>query len=98
MALTWPPKDPDEVLDYVMNWLGSSNEPGPLLLANDTISTSTWTIPSGITKNSDSHTATTTTVWLSGGMLGATYEMNNRIVTVGGRTMDQSVRIKIRAK
>ena len=41
MSLNWPDKDPDEVLDYCLDWsdrLGSS----------DTISTSTWIVPTGI--------------------------------------------------
>jgi hypothetical protein len=83
MALQWPPKDPAEVLDYSMDWKAR--------LATDTISTSTWTVPSGITKNTDSFAATATTIWLSAGVLGKTYILTNTIVTAGGRTMDQSV-------
>ncbi len=90
MSLSWPPKDPDEVLDYEIDW-------SPRLGA-DTILTSTWTVPAGIIKASDSHTTTTTTVWLSGGTLLASLELTNRVVTAGGRTMDQSVKIKIKAK
>jgi hypothetical protein len=90
MFLAWPNKDPDEVLDYEIDWSAR--------VLTDTILTSVWTIPSGITKNSDSKTAATTTAWLSGGTLGTTYEILNRIVTAGGRTMDQTVKIKIKAK
>ncbi len=90
MALSWPNKDPDEVLDYEIDWAAR--------LTTDTISTSTWTVPSGITKDSDSKTSTTTTVWLSGGTLGDSYEILNRIVTAGGRTMDQTVKLKIKTK
>jgi hypothetical protein len=90
MALTWPNKDPDEVLDYELDWSAR--------LGTDTISSSTWTVPTGITKNSDSHTTTTTTVWLQGGTVAASYTFNNRIITAGGRTMDQSVKLKIKEK
>jgi len=96
--LTWPPKDPDEVLDYQINWAGTPEVPGPLFASADIIATSTWIVPVGITKDSDSDTDTTTTIWLSGGTLGATYEFLNRITTTGGRTMDQSVRLRIRGK
>jgi hypothetical protein len=89
-SLTWPPKDPDEVLDFIVDWADR--------IESDTISTSAWTVPSGITKNSDTHGDTTTTIWLSGGTLGDTYEFNNRIVTAGGRTMDQTVKLKIKTK
>lgn len=92
MALSWDPKDPDEVLDYVLDWEDR--------LAGDTIATSTWTIAvgSGLTINSNSFTDTTTTVWLSAGVLLTTYELLNRIVTDGGRTMDQTVKLKVKSK
>lgn len=90
MALTWPFKDPDEVLDYSIDWSGR--------LGADTISTSTWTVPDGITKDSDDKSTTTTTLWLSGGTEGETYSFLNRIVTAGGRTMDQTVKLKIKSK
>jgi hypothetical protein len=87
MSLTFPDKDPDEVLDYQLNWAAR--------LGADTISTSTWTVPEGITQDSASRTDTTTTLWLSGGTSGQTYALLNRIVTVGGRTMDQTVSITL---
>ena len=90
MALEWPFKDPDEVLDYQLDWTER--------LDNDTISTSTWIVPDGITKNSDGKSDTATTIWLSGGVLNSSYVLTNRIVTTGGRTMDQSVKLKIKAK
>ncbi len=90
MSLIWPPKDPDEVLDYKIDWTAR--------LDGDTILTSTWVVPAGITKNSDSHTTTASLVWLSGGTLGAVLELINRIITTAGRTMDQTVKLKIKAK
>lgn len=90
MALSWPDKDPDEVLDYRLNWSAR--------LAGDTIVSSTWTVPSGITKDSDENTTTATTIWLSGGTLKANYALMNRIVTAAGRTMDQTVEIRVSTK
>lgn len=91
MAISWPSfKDPDEVLDYQIDWSAR--------LEADTITTSTWTVPDGITKNSDGKSNTATTIWLSGGVEGQTVTLINRIVTAGGRTMDQSVKLKIKAK
>lgn len=92
MALRWPPKDSDEVLDYILDWSAR--------LSSDTISTSSWAIASGsgLTIDSDSETTTTTTVWLSGGTVGTTYTLTNTIVTAGGRTMEQSVKIRIAEK
>lgn len=90
MTLAWDPKDPDEVLDYVINWATR--------LAGDTIADSTWTLPAGITKESDTFSASTTTIWLSGGTLNETYQVLNRIETTGGRTMDQTVKLRLKAK
>lgn len=90
MTLKWPNKDPDEVLDYQIDWSDR--------LGADTIATTTWVVPSGITKDSDTNDDTTTTIWLSGGTTGETYSLTNRITTAGGRTMDQSVRLKIAEK
>lgn len=85
--LQWPDKDPNEVLDYQIDWSAR--------LGSDTISTSTWTVPSGITQTTSSSTSTTTTIWLSGGTTGTKYTLTNEITTTGGRTMDESVRIRL---
>lgn len=90
MALTWPFKDPNEVLDYSVDWSAR--------LGSDTISASTWVVPSGITKNSDSNTTTATTIWLSGGTEGDSYSLVNRVVTAGGRTFDQTIKLKVKSK
>lgn len=90
MSLRWPAKDPDEVLDYEVDWTDR--------LAGDTIATATWTFPAGITKDSQSETDTAARVWISGGTLGEDYEILCRITTAGGRTMDQTVKIKLKAK
>lgn len=81
-------KDPDAVLDYGCDWSD--------WLDGDTLSTSSWTIaPAGLTKVSDSLTATTTTVWLSGGTVSTVYTVTNRIVTAGGRTEDRSFEVVV---
>jgi hypothetical protein len=82
------PKDPNSVADYGLDW--------SLRLVDDTILTSTWIVPDGITANSNSHTATTTTIWLAGGTAGETYSLTNRVVTAGGRTWDWTVQLKIK--
>jgi len=83
-------KDPDAVLDYPMNWAD--------WLDGDTISTSTWTVPDGITKDSDSKTTSATTIWLSGGTAGLDYTLINHIVTAAGREDDRTIIIKVREK
>jgi len=82
-------KDPDAVLDWEIDW---SNK----LETGETISASTWTVPAGITKDSDSFTGTATTVWLSGGTLGEGYTVVNHITTNLGRERDKTIIFIIR--
>lgn len=90
---SWPFKDPDELLDYEIDWAAR--------LDTDTISTSLWDIngpDAALTTPLDTKTATTTTIWLDAGTLNKVYTMTNHITTAGGRQMDQSVRLKIKTK
>ena len=80
-------KDPNAVLDYVVDWTTWLN--------GDTIATILWTVPAGITQDSESESTTSATVWLSGGTVGETYQLVNRITTAGGRTEDRTIRITI---
>lgn len=73
--------------DYQIDWSA--------YIGDDTISTSTWTVPAGITKVSDTNTTTTTTIWVSGGTGGNTYRLDNEIVTAAGRTYKRSLRIRV---
>lgn len=75
------------VLDYQVNWA--------TWLGSDTIVTSTWTVETGLTKDSISNTTTTATVWLSGGTVDETYEVVNTIVTTGGRTDYRTIVIEV---
>ena len=81
-------KDTNSVLDYTVDWGGWLN--------GDTIASSTFTVlPVTITVDSTSNTTTITTIWLSGGTLGSTYTVNNRITTAGGRTDERSFVVSI---
>jgi hypothetical protein len=81
-------KDPDAVLDYGLDW-------EPWLAGVDTIASSQWFAPVGLTIESDAHTDTTATVWLSEGVRGAQYLVTNRITTASGRTEDRSFVLQI---
>lgn len=83
-------KDPDAVLDYVIDWSA--------WLDTDTISTSVWTVPDGITKDSDTETATASTIWLSSGTVDTDYDGVNHIVTAAGREDDRTITIQVREK
>ena len=80
-------KDPNAVLDYTVDWTR--------WLAADQVATSEWIIPSGLTRMADSKTSTSATVWLSGGNVGQSYTVTNRITTAAGRTEDRSFTIRV---
>lgn len=83
-------KDPDAVLDYELDWTP--------WLGLDTIVISTWTVPTGITKDSDTNTPTSATIWLSGGTVGTKYDLTNHITTAAGREDDRTITISIKQK
>ena len=82
-------KRPADDLDYLIDWTR--------WLEGDTIVSSTWTVPTGITShdkiiNSGNQK---TTVWLSGGTLGSSYVITNVIVTTVGRTKEITFTVTI---
>lgn len=90
--LTWPPKDPEEVLDYQVDW-------SPRLVTGETLATSLFTVASGtITISSQSNTTTVTTVWLAAGTPNTVVQILNKVTTSGGRTYEQTVRLRLREK
>ena len=109
-----PPKDPNEIKPYHVVWCdkdgtndGSANDDGELQSA--TISTSTWTVPTGLTEQSSNKNAVTikgvsylintvATIWVSGGTAGNDYDVLNRVVLSDGRTLDKTITIPVRDK
>ena len=91
MARRWTdPKDPDELLDYVIDWTDA--------LGGDTIAASAWTVPVGITGTMQSNTETSATIWISGGELDQNYTLLNQITTAGGRVREQTCTLRVSAK
>ena len=85
-------KDPQAVLDYTVDWTKWLDEVG------DAIETSVWIVPTGLTKVTETNTSKLATVWLSGGTVGTNDTVTNRITTVGGRTDDRSITIRVRER
>jgi len=81
-------KTPSGDLDYTVDW--------EEWLDTDTIISSTWTVPTGITKDSDSFDATSATIWVSGGDSGENYDLLNTIVTASGRAESRTITLLIR--
>lgn len=99
MAKTRFVKDPDDVLDYEVNW-----ENDPTWVAGDVITASTFTVDiatitddddSPLTVDSDTFTDTTATAFVSGGTDGIIYQVVNHIVCDSGREMDKVLFFKL---
>lgn len=84
-------KDPDANLPYGVDW-------SSWLADGDTIGTSTWIVPVGLTAGVDSVDGGMATVWLSGGALGEDYTVVNRVTTSSGMADDRSIRILVRER
>ncbi|ALF00328.1 hypothetical protein SEA_ARCHIE_22 [Mycobacterium phage Archie] len=91
MSLKKFTQDPDEVLDYTIDW-------SEWLAEGDTITEVTATPASGITVDSTSFTVSSTTIWVSGGAAGQRYDISVHVVTNGGREGDRSITIEIKEK
>lgn len=92
MALSWPVKDPDDYLDYCLDWTQR-------LVDADTITTVEWMLSSpDLVKDNESHDTTKAIVWLKGGLDKTTYSITCRVTTAQGRIMDQTVVLKCATK
>lgn len=86
-------KDPDAQLDYTLDW-------SIWLPVGDTIAASQWVLPPDLSQVSSTNTTTTATVWLKGGVLGATYLIVNRVTTAStpARIEDRTIQIRMQAR
>lgn len=95
MAESWPFKDPEEILDYRMDWTDRLED-------SETITVSVWEVIEGSVEMeaspAPSIAGSTTKVWLSGGTLGETCIVTNHITTSTGREREFSGKLKIKAK
>lgn len=88
-------KDPEEKLDYGIDWTAEleSSEPP------DSISTSIWETSGGLAITTPAIDGNVTTVWVTpGGKLGAKTRLTNRIETVAGRVYDRTIELTIQRK
>lgn len=93
-------KDPDAVLDYLVDFASKTNnngkedylQIGEVILNHTAIaSSSEITVDSSSLINLD----TSVLLWISGGLLGKTYTITVRVVTSLGRTDDRSFQLQI---
>lgn len=107
MALKFTePFDPNEVKDYKLDWAAEER-----IAAGDTITGSSWEIPAeavGLQQPAgkpDTFTDTDTTIWLEVDdpatqaqnlVDNGPWELLNTITTAAGRTLQQTVKLKIK--
>lgn len=80
-------QSPGDVLDYPIDWQFWLAE------IEDTITDSEWELEAGLVKVDESFDDNTATVWVSGGSDGADYDLVNRIITVGGRVRQKTIKV-----
>lgn len=94
----WPAtKDPDEVKDFGLDWTDRLTEGGDELASSEWSILSTVTVPPLVIQDGTQFTSQIATVWLTGGLAETDYELLNRVTTLGGRTYDQTVLLRVRA-
>lgn len=87
-------KDPQSVEWFGVDW--TARLQGDALFAADEILASDWTVPAGLAEEDDMTMTKAAGVKLSGGVMGATYRVTNRITTaVNGETLDGTIEIII---
>ena len=81
------PKGEVSVLNIGLNWAD--------WLETDTITLSEWTADADLTLSRKQNTATTTSCYVSGGILNKTYQITNKITTLDGKVDTRYVTIVI---
>lgn len=85
-------KDPQAVADYTIDWSAIFG------LGNDHIITSTWFVPDGLVKVTDSIDDESTSIRLCSGTLGSLYKVRNKVQTNGDRIDYRTLYIKVANK
>ncbi len=103
-SYTFPDKDPDDTLDYTVDWERWLN-------GADTISSVVWSLSSksgdakadfptgtlyGLENSSESNTNEVCTINLAQGTAGKTYLLHCQITTVGALIAERTVQLKVR--
>lgn len=88
MSYKWPSKYSNELLDFSMDWVR-------VLAQGETIATSVWSWDEGIEVSMDTFGPKVTTIWLTGGSPGRTYQFSNTVTTTEGRTYTRQASLRI---
>jgi hypothetical protein len=94
--ITWPQKDPDEILDYGIVWTGRGLDEDKIIASEVIKVVGSITVVShqvqNIAKYKDDHCTVT---WLKGGIAGKTVSITIRSTTLQGRVLDETATIEI---
>lgn len=90
-GLRWGAKDPADVLDYAIDWSSVLAE-----LGDDTIASTTWVVPAGLTGGAEAAAGAVRTKFLSGGTADQSYALTCTITTLGGRTISRTVLLDVK--
>jgi len=107
MSFRWPNKDPDETLDYSIDWsryLGSATITSVSWFVNDSSGVKT-SLPQGSTVNTIRNSAQTTstdnqvaTINVAGGSNNIDYTFTCQILDNTGTTSERTVKLRVREK
>jgi hypothetical protein len=103
MSLKWPNKDPDEILDYSIDWSRFLSGATITWYVDDADGVKTQLIPSGQLVNgiqlvSATNTNTVTTARLGSGSNNILYQFYCRISDSNGLVVERKVRLRVRNK
>lgn len=86
-------KDPNAKKNYEIDF---ASEGDSFLQDGDTLFSAVWNVPAPLVKESQALTPTKAIVWLSGGVVGSSYNVVCSIVTTNGIADDRSFRVVIK--
>jgi hypothetical protein len=92
--LNWPTKDPNDVLDYILEF-------SPAVIGNDADGISTLDVaispnaPGDLVVNSTSADGTRAVIWMSAGQAGTVYVVTVLVTTINGRTLQRSILLPV---
>lgn len=90
-------KDPQSIEWFGVDW--TERLQGDGVFAADSIVSSDWTVPAGLAEADAMSMTKAAGVKLTGGVVGMTYKVTNRIVTaVNGETLDGTIEITVEEK
>ena len=89
-------KDPGDTETFTIEWRGSDPVLDYILDASESVIASAWTLPLALTEVSSGFTATTSYLFVSGGVDNIRYDMVCEITTSAGRTINRTLQLLVK--